>query len=151
MKINEITETAEIFQPADPKPNFDNRPDMELAEDDLEEVNRRDFLKGAGAVAVGSVAGSAMAQSSKDPMYLAWYCWSLSQWMTPKQQGMLKQLTSGFGNDPSSEQYRKAAGKDVANLLRSLTKKYSSDSSKVDAEMAEHARKALQDLYWAKQ
>ncbi len=50
----DLIESEDIFKPADPKP-FNPKTDMNLGEEGLEEVSRRDFLKGAGAAALGAV------------------------------------------------------------------------------------------------
>jgi len=60
MKIYEITESLEFSQPAQ-QFNTDFRPDMELAEDDLEEGPVLDKAKKAVAVAGAAIGLAAMA------------------------------------------------------------------------------------------
>ena len=126
------------------------RPWMKMEEEEeLDEISRRDFLKGAGA-AVGAVAlgNTSQAQSNTDPLYLTWYCYSLSKWMTPQQEVMLKKVKADM-NDPRSNKMREEAGRDALRVINSASKKYGADSPESNKAMAEHARKALQELYWA--
>lgn len=127
------------------------RPWMKMEEEEeLDEISRRDFLKGAGATIGAAALGSnpAQAQSNSDPLYLTWYCYSLSKWMTPQQQAMLKKVKADM-NNPRSDRMREEAGHDALKVINSASRKYGADSSESDKDIAEHARKALQELYWA--
>ena len=128
------------------------RPWMKMEEEEeLDEISRRDFLKGAGATIGAAALGAkpAQAQSNSDPLYLTFYCYNLSKWMTPQQQKMLEKIRADMPLGSASDRMRELAGRDTLRVVNRAMAKYGADSPESDKAIAEHARKALQDLYWA--